>query len=158
MFLKLVILFVLLPWVELLILMQMARLWGLRATLGLIVLTGVTGAALARHEGLAAVRRIRATLGQGRLPTDEIVDGLLILVAGIVLLTPGLITDSAGFFLLLPPTRGAVRAALIRYFRQRLNLVTVTPPPATQAQGHHADADADVIDVSADVLDDDVPV
>jgi len=125
MFLKLVILFVLLPWIELLLLLRLGHLFGLGATLGLIIFTGVTGAALARHEGGAALRRIRETLQQGRMPTAEIVDGLLIMIAGVVLLTPGIITDAAGFLLLIPLTRGVVRAALVRHFREQLRVTSV---------------------------------
>jgi UPF0716 protein FxsA len=120
MFFRLLLLFTVLPMVELALLIQLGRIIGLAPTIAIVLLTGVTGAALARWQGLATFRRVRAEMAAGRVPTGALIDGLLILVAGAVLLTPGLITDTIGFLLLIPPTRAAVRRALADAFRRRM--------------------------------------
>ncbi len=89
---------------------------GLPATLALIVLTGALGAYLARHQGLGVLTGIRSEMNQGRLPAGQLVDGALILVAGAVLMTPGVLTDALGFFCLIPPGRRVIKRYLSRRF------------------------------------------
>lgn len=108
-FTKLLVLFVGLPLIELGILIKLGQAVGFAPTFGLVVLTGVIGASLARHQGIAALSRIQRELDMGQVPGNELLDGALILVGGLVLLTPGLLTDLAGFFLLVPASRGLVR-------------------------------------------------
>ncbi len=120
MFIRLLLLFTVVPVVELGLLVQLGRYVGLAATIGIVLLTGIIGASLARWQGLATLRRVQADMAEGRAPTGSLVDGLLILVAGAVLLTPGLITDAVGFLLLIPPTRAAVRRTLVESFRKRM--------------------------------------
>ncbi|MDH3523327.1 MAG: FxsA family protein [Acidobacteriota bacterium] len=112
----LLLLFVLVPAVELALLIQIGRVVGTLPTLALIVFTGVLGAWLARRQGLAVVRQVRAEMADGRVPAGPVVDGILILVAGAVLMTPGLLTDLFGFFCLVP----AGRRLLKGYLKQRL--------------------------------------
>jgi UPF0716 protein FxsA len=78
-------------------------------TLGVIVVTGVVGATLARHEGLQVLRRIQAELAQGQLPAGALVDGMIILMAGALLITPGVLTDALGFLCLVPGCRDIVK-------------------------------------------------
>ena len=118
MFLRLVSLFVLLPLAELALLIQMGRWIGLFGTLALVLATGILGAALARRQGARAWRAIQQELREGRPPAGAVVDGLLILIGGIVLLTPGILTDLLGFALLLPPTRRVFRGWLGRRFER----------------------------------------
>lgn len=120
MFLRLLLLFTVVPLIELALLIQIGRVIGLAATIAIVLLTGIVGATLARWQGLATLRRVQTEMAEGRVPTDALVDGLLILVAGAVLFTPGLITDTIGFLLLIPPTRAAVRRALVDAFRRRV--------------------------------------
>ena len=112
MFLRLLAVFILLPLAELALLIQIGRWIGLAGTLALVVGTGLLGAALARRQGAQAWRAIQQEMREGRMPAGSVVDGLLILIGAIVLLTPGILTDLLGFALLLPPTR--------RFFRARL--------------------------------------
>jgi UPF0716 protein FxsA len=119
-FVRLLLLFTVVPLVELALLIQLGRLIGLAPTIALVLLTGAVGAALARWQGLQTLRRVQTEMAEGRVPTGALVDGLLILVAGAVLLTPGLITDIVGFLLLIPPTRAAVRRAVVEAFRRRM--------------------------------------
>lgn len=120
MFVRLLLLFTVVPFVELLLLIELGRHVGLAPTLALVLATGVLGAALARWQGLATLRRVQTELDAGRLPAGPLVDGLLILVAGAVLLTPGLLTDLLGFALLVPATRAAVRRWVSRALRTRV--------------------------------------
>lgn len=119
---RLALLFVLVPVLELLLLIQMGQGVGLWPTLGLVVFTGFAGAALARAEGLRVLFQFQAELAQGRLPGQALLDGISVLVGGAFLLTPGILTDLAGFTLLLPPTRRwvqrRVRARLERGLRE----------------------------------------
>ena len=109
MFVRLALLFTIVPLVELYLLIEVGRFIGVQATIAIVVLTGLLGAWLARIQGLRVLRQVQASLGAGQLPTDAIVDGLLILIAAAVLLTPGLMTDSVGFLLLIPAGRKMVR-------------------------------------------------
>jgi len=120
MFFRLLLLFTVVPLVELGLLIQLGRVIGLGPTIAIVLLTGIAGASLARWQGLATLRRVQVEMAAGRVPADALVDGLLILVAGAVLLTPGLLTDTFGFFLLIPPTRAAVRRALVEAIRGRV--------------------------------------
>lgn len=117
---RLLIVFTVVPLVELFLLVRIGQLIGLGATVAVVVTTGVVGAWLTRIEGLRVIRQVREELGHGRVPTDRVLDGLLILLAGAVLLTPGLITDAMGFFLLVPPGRRLVRRYLTRVIARRL--------------------------------------
>ena len=122
MFVRLLLLFTVIPLVELYLLVKIGTIVGVWPTVGLVVLTGILGAALARQQGLGVLKKLNDDLGSGRLPTDALIDGALILVAGAVLLTPGLITDAFGFFLLLPPGRAAVRKILASRFGHRVEM------------------------------------
>ena len=113
-------LFILVPITELMLLLRIADAIAWGPTIALVLLTGALGAWLARREGLKVLVRIQQDMASGKPPTDAMVDGLLILVAGIVLITPGVITDCAGFALLIPPLRRMVRRQLGRSFSSRV--------------------------------------
>jgi len=113
---RLALAFVLIPLLELVLLIQLGQWVGVWPTVGLVVLTGVVGAALARAEGLRTLRAFQREVAEGRLPGTPLLDGVAILVGAAFLLTPGLLTDVAGFSLLLPPTRRLIR----RYVRRRI--------------------------------------
>jgi len=117
---RLFLLFIGVPLIELALLIQLGQWVGLLPTVGLVVLTGVVGAALARSQGFRVWIAIQRELQQGRMPVGELMNGLLVLVGGIVLLTPGLITDVLGLLLLLPGTRAAFRAYLRRRMERML--------------------------------------
>lgn len=118
MFLRLVLLFTLLPILELYLLIEIGAVIGGFNTILIVLSTGVFGAWLAQQEGLRALQRVQSELNAGRMPTDALVDGVLILVAGVVMLAPGLITDAAGLLLLIPPSRAVVRRWLAERFRR----------------------------------------
>lgn len=120
MFPVIVFIFIVLPLAELALLIQVGTWVGVGHTILLIVLTAILGASLARYQGLKVLYEIHSDLSQGLVPTDKLLDGVLILVAGVLLLTPGFITDAAGFFFLWPRGRRFVRETLRRYFAKRL--------------------------------------
>ena len=109
MFIKLLALFVIVPFVELYILIELGKSIGALPTLGIVVITGIAGAALAKHQGLGVWQRIQAELSSGHMPGDVLFDGLLVLIGSVLLLTPGILTDITGFILLVPPGRFMVK-------------------------------------------------
>jgi len=117
---RLLLLFLLTPAVELGILIQVDQVIGFAPTIALIVATGIAGSYLARREGLNTWRRLNDRLSAGDLPGRELVDGVIILVAGALLVTPGVLTDVIGFLGLLPPTRALIRKFLLRRFRSKM--------------------------------------
>ena len=102
---KLFLAFTLIPAAEIYLLVKVGAVAGALNTVLLVVLTGFAGAYLARQQGLQTMMRVRSSLQQGMMPADDLIDALLIFIAGIVLLTPGFITDAAGLLILLPHTR-----------------------------------------------------
>lgn len=125
-FLRLLLLFTVVPLVELFLLVKIGTVIGVGPTVVIVLCTGVLGAWLARWQGLGVVRRISEDMAKGQLPTDALIDGLLILIAGAVLLTPGLITDAFGFLLLIPQGRAIVRKGVAA----RLQKNTETDDPS----------------------------
>ena len=117
---RLILLFVAVPLVELAILLQVAQVIGLVPTIALVVTTGVAGAALARHQGLRAFLAVQQELASGRLPGRSLLDGLSILVGGAFLLTPGILTDIAGFSLLVPLSRRWLQGVVKRRLERRI--------------------------------------
>jgi UPF0716 protein FxsA len=117
--LLLLLLFVVVPIAELAVIVAVAHTIGVLNTIGLVILVSFLGAWLAKREGLGMITRVRAALDRGELPSKEVADGFLILFAGALMLAPGFITDICALFLLLPPTRALVRAALVSYAVKR---------------------------------------
>ena len=122
---RLIFLFVAVPLVELAILLQIGQWIGLFPTFALVVTTGVAGAALARQQGLRAFVAVQRELASGRLPGRSLLDGLAILVGGAFLLTPGVLTDLAGFSLLLPASRRWLQRIVRRGLERRIREGTV---------------------------------
>ncbi|MCP4113882.1 MAG: FxsA family protein [Desulfobacteraceae bacterium] len=117
MLLKLFLCFTLIPVVELYLLIKVGAVLGSFNTILLVIATGFFGAWLARMEGMNTMFKVRASLQQGSMPAEELLDALIIFVAGVVLITPGLLTDLSGLLLLWPVTRNAFK----RILRQKLN-------------------------------------
>ena len=139
MLLRLFLLFTLVPVVELALLIRIGGLLGTAPTLLLVIGTGFAGAWLARREGLRGWRAVRDEMAGGQLPGESLIHALLILVAGVVLITPGVLTDIAGILLLVPP----VRRGLIARVRGRLSAqieqgnIRVMGGPGTRFTGLH---------------------
>ena len=112
---RLLLLFTIVPIVELAILIPLGQWMGLAPTVALVLFTGVLGAVLAKRQGLQAWKRLQKDLAGGRLPGDSLLDGLAVLLAGAFLVTPGVLTDISGMILLIP----AMRKPLKRYLKKR---------------------------------------
>ncbi|TFF17794.1 membrane protein FxsA [Jiella endophytica] len=100
------------PVMEIAVFIVVGNLIGLWPTLGLVVLTAVIGSFLLKSQGLGTLARIQGEVNAGRVPARELVDGVMIVAAGILLLTPGLVTDTIGFLLFVPGVRSAIRQAI----------------------------------------------
>lgn len=120
MLLKLFLLFTMIPVIELFLLIQLSSILGPLSAIILVIATGFAGASLARLQGMQTIIRIQENYRQGIMPGDEIIDAFLILVAGIVLITPGLLTDILGILLLIPNTRSAFKLFIKREFEKRV--------------------------------------
>ncbi len=129
MLIRLAALFIFLPLVELALLLFIGSKINWFATLSLVVLTGLVGAWLARREGLTCYRRVQQQVAGGQLPADSLLEGLMILVAGALLVTPGIITDAVGFGLLVPPIRRRIREQIVQRIKIRI-VATASPPPS----------------------------
>jgi UPF0716 protein FxsA len=116
MLLKLFLAFTLVPMLELYLLIKIGSVMGALNTLALVIFTGFVGAYLARMQGMQTMLRVRSQLQQGTMPAEELIDAVIIFVAGVVLLTPGLITDIAGLLLLFPTSRFYFKRWLRRRF------------------------------------------
>jgi UPF0716 protein FxsA len=116
----LIALFIGLPIVELALLLKVHERAGLGPTILLVLLTGIAGAALVRRQGVAILFRIQHEMAKGNLPAPQMIDGIMVLVAGALLVTPGLITDAVGFALLVPFFRTYIRGWLRTKLEQKL--------------------------------------
>jgi len=149
MFARLLFLFIAIPLLELALFIKIGGRIGLGPTLGIVFLTAVLGAWLTRRQGLRVLTGIRTELASGRLPQAALVDGLLILFAGALLLTPGFLTDTLGFLLLAPPFRAWFRPRLAQALAGRV-LVAGNPNPAFRSTGTTKFVAGDVIDIEAE--------
>ena len=119
MLLKLFLAFTIIPIIEIYLLIEIGSMFGALTAVTLVILTGFLGAFMARMQGLQTLYRIQESLREGRMPSGELLDALLIVIAGLVLLTPGFLTDSAGFLLLIPATRNFIKYWLRRQIELR---------------------------------------
>ena len=150
MFGKLLFLFIAIPVAELYLFMTIGKEIGLGKTLAIIVATAVLGAWLTRMQGARAMARFQVATAEGRLPHEEVLDGVMILIAGVVLLTPGFLTDAVGFALLVPPFRTFLRKRLAKALKGRVQIVT----PGSAAMPGTRREDDGVIEAEVEVLDD----
>ena len=117
--LKLLLAFTIIPIIEIYLLIEIGSIFGALTAITLVILTGFLGAFMARMQGLQTLFRIQESLREGRMPSGELLDALLIVIAGVVLLTPGFLTDSVGFLLLIPTTRNSIISWLQRQIELR---------------------------------------
>lgn len=120
MFIRLLILFTCIPLLEIYVLLEAGRQIGLSATILLILLTGIAGAWLARTQGIEILRRIQLEMAAGRMPAVALLDGAMVLIGGVLLLTPGFCTDLVGFTFLAPFSRPFWRDLLSRWVQKNV--------------------------------------
>lgn len=118
---RLFLLFLLVPALEIYLLLKVGSLMGAVPTVAMLVAISLAGAWLVRHQGFMILRRIQTELAHGRLPAAELLDGALILIGGVLLLTPGFFTDFLGIFFLFPPSRILIKRLMGRWLQHRLS-------------------------------------
>jgi UPF0716 protein FxsA len=129
------LLFLLVPLVEIYFLIVVGGMIGALPTVALVVLTAVIGAALARHQGLVTLQRLQATIARGEAPAIEMLEGVLLLIGALLLLTPGFFTDALGFACLFPVTRRALAWWGVRRF---FLVKPAGPAPGSAENTHHS--------------------
>lgn len=112
MFRLLFIFFIIIPIIEITVLMQVGALLGVWPTIAIVILTAWLGAKYVRQQGIATLNSVQTKMAQGQMPSDEIVTGLVLLVAGVLLVTPGFVTDLLGLSLLIPAVRQAIAGSV----------------------------------------------
>jgi UPF0716 protein FxsA len=127
MLLPLVLLFIVVPIAELAVIIQVGEAIGVWWTIAILIADSILGSVLMRAQGRVAWRRFTDAMQAGRVPAREVLDGALVMFGGLLLLTPGFITDILGLALLVPPSRALVRAVLARRLMKRM-VVSMTGP------------------------------
>lgn len=138
------VLFLLTPLIEIAVFIQVGGVIGLWPTIAVVIFTAVLGAALWRAQGLSTWARAQQALNRGELPAREMTDGAFLLVAGALLLTPGLVTDAIGFLLLVPPIRHWLAAIVFRHLRAHMevHVVNAGGPSGAPHRGPTIEGDA----------------
>lgn len=165
MLLPLIILFTTVPIIELFLIIQVhgmaESVWGssqaLMFTFGSILLTGIVGAAVAKNQGFQIIKKAQDSLSQGIVPGDALVEGLLVVFGGVLLLTPGYVSDLLGFSMILPLTRPLIAIRITEWFQEKLadGSIQVSSdaqgfyPPEPRRSEPKNRKPADVIDITA---------
>ena len=162
MFAKLFLLFTIVPTVELYLLIQIGKQIGGVPTIAMVIAMGMLGAALARAEGLRVLREWQRSLAAGTVPTDGVVSGVLILLGGVLLITPGVLSDVAGLLLFIPPVRRQVAYYVTRRLERAMaagtvKVVQTQPRQAQPFTPRRPVAHQDVIDVEGETVAGDKP-
>lgn len=124
MFGPLLLVFLVVPLIELFLIVQVSQSLGVLETILLLIVVSVVGAWLVRREGLSVMRRVQDQLQAGKMPTDALIDGAMILGGGALMLTPGFLTDAIGVSLMLPPVRAIFRPFVAKAVRSRVQVVS----------------------------------
>lgn len=144
---KLFLLFTIVPVIELYLLITLGGVLGAEATVGIVLTTGLLGAWLARKEGTRVWRQWQLAVSQGQSPKEGVVSSLLVLVGGVLLVTPGVLTDLFGMSLLIPPSRRVFAKLLSGYVEKRFKLQPFDPGSLVGSDGPVIDVDAaDVVE------------
>lgn len=140
---RLLMLFIFVPVIEIYVLIKAGQHIGTMNTVALIILTGIVGASLAKSQGAQIIYEVRGSLNRGQLPGRELLQGAMILTGGILLLTPGFITDLFGFTLLIPLSRSFYTGIALDYFKKKFR---TGQWQSTSHSTHDDDADDVIID------------
>lgn len=147
MMLLLVLLFIVVPILELAVIIEVGSAIGVLPTIALLIADSLLGAWLLRQQGRGAWRRLNEAIFAGRIPARETVDGALIILGGALLLTPGFVTDIAGIALLLPPSRALLRPLLVRWAGRRMSVSAIAVrTPSGGGSGFDVDGTATEVD------------
>ncbi|MBA6224651.1 FxsA family protein [Colwellia sp. MB02u-18] len=115
MFRLLFVLFIIIPIIEIFVLIQVGAVLGVWPTIGMVIFTAWLGAKYVRQQGISTLNSVQTKMAQGQMPSDEIVTALMLLVAGVLLVTPGFVTDFLGLSLLIPAVRHTIAASVMSH-------------------------------------------
>ncbi len=121
MFFKLFVVFTLIPVIELTVLIKVGTIIGSLNTIIIVLFTAVVGAYLVKLEGISVIYRLQNSMREGIFPAEELIDGVMVLIAGALLLTPGFVTDLLGFLFVFPNSRAIIKLWGKRYIRRQVN-------------------------------------
>jgi UPF0716 protein FxsA len=163
MFLIFFLIFVATPILEIVLFIQVGGFIGVGPTILIVIVTAIVGSILLRLQGSAVIQRTQLALRAGELPVDPVIDGISLLVAGALLLTPGFFTDAVGFLLFVPPFRRALARRIFQHMVRSGNVFVVGGGPEGEPpRGRHGrdedrrrPGDEDVIDVEYEPVDED---
>ncbi|PTX17555.1 UPF0716 protein FxsA [Halanaerobium congolense] len=165
MFYKFLLVFILVPLIELYFLLKISQFIGVFTTVMVIIFTGAAGVSIAKRQGYQVVNNIRSTLNAGKMPTDDLISALLILIGGVTLLTPGFLTDITGFLLILPGSRDLIGSVVKKYFLKYVkenkvevhygNQFNQNRKTYQKSKNENQSYKEDFIDVEAEKVDDD---
>ena len=157
--LLLVLLFIVVPILELYVIIQVGQAIGAIPTVAILLADSIAGALLLRHQGRGAWRRFNTALAEGRIPAREVLDGALVIFGGAFLITPGFLSDIVGLLLLIPPTRAVVRRVLVRVFSRRfvVSAVGAAGARATRRRRPPGGGNGDDYDVEGTAVEVDPP-
>jgi UPF0716 protein FxsA len=134
-----VLVFVIAPICELYVFVQVAHALGFFTALAALIGVSIVGGAIVRREGWGIVKRVQSSVGRGELPATDVIDGFLVLAAGVLIMVPGFVTDALGFLLLVPPIRALVRFAVTGRFRRQTLIVRSRPGGPIDVPSHETD-------------------
>ncbi|AWB65728.1 membrane protein FxsA [Saccharobesus litoralis] len=137
MFAKLFILFAIMPIIEIALLLEVGEIIGGWTTLGIVILTAFIGAKLVREQGIQTLHSLRTQTASGQLPAQTLVEGLMLLIAGVLLVTPGFVTDAIGFLLTIPVTRKPIALAVYAQIKDKLVVQSNMQGGFHSQQGFH---------------------
>lgn len=142
MLLKFFLLFTIVPSLELWLLFQVKEMLGLFETIYLVLLTGIVGASMAKRQGLLVIQNIQSDVQNGQMPQHTLVEALLVLIGGVLLITPGVMTDFFGFSLIIPTTRRLWVPFVQQWFKERVNVQGTMfgrpfSPSSSSTDGYH---------------------
>ena len=143
MFKLFLILFITIPLVEIAILIKIGSIIGAGYTIALVIGTAFLGVSLLRIQGISTLAKVQANISRGQLPATELIEGLILLISGALLLTPGFFTDTIGFLMLVPTLRQRLAETFfVNFMKNRINIRQKQTPNGNIIEGEHWDSDS----------------
>ena len=138
------ILFITIPLVEIAILINIGKIIGAGYTIALVIGTAFLGVSLLRIQGISTLAKVQANISRGQLPATELIEGLILLISGALLLTPGFFTDTIGFLMLVPTLRQRLAETFfVNFMKNRINIRQKQTRNGNIIEGEHWDSDSE---------------
>ena len=138
------ILFITIPLVEIAILIKIGKIIGAGYTIALVIGTAFLGVSLLRIQGISTLAKVQANVNRGQLPATELIEGLILLISGVLLLTPGFFTDMLGFLMLVPMLRQRLAETFfVNFMKNRINVRQTQTRNGNIIEGEHWDSDSE---------------